>query len=76
MTSSRWGSFLTGLESKLDTILADEDPKTTRQPKGNEVRQEQRHKNENTASTGVQSRGDSMVLSLSSLSTDQATNAK
>ena len=23
--TSRWGSFLTGLESRLDTILADED---------------------------------------------------
>ena len=23
--ASRWGSFLTGLESRLDTILADED---------------------------------------------------
>lgn len=76
MASSRWGSFLTGLESKLDTILADEDPKTTRQPKGIEVRQEQNYKNEITASTGVQSRGDSMVLSLSSLRTDGATNAK
>lgn len=30
-TSSRWGSFLSSVESKLDTILADEDPKE--QPK-------------------------------------------
>lgn len=76
MATSRWGSFLTGLESKLDTILADEDPKSTRQPKGNETKQEQKQRNEITASTGVQSRGDSMVLSLSSFGTDRATNAK
>lgn len=76
MASSRWGSFLTGLESKLDTILADEDPKNTRQSKGNEARQDQKHKNEITASSGVQSRGDSMVLGLFSLGTDSATNAK
>lgn len=76
MASSRWGSFLTGLESKLDTILADEDPKNTRQSKGSEAKQDQKHKNEVTALTGVQSRGDSMVLSLSSLRTDGATNAQ
>lgn len=29
-TTSKWGSFLTGLESKLDTILGDEDPVASR----------------------------------------------
>lgn len=76
MAASRWGSFLTGLESKLDTILADEDPKTARQPKGNEAKQEQKHKNEVTAATGVRSRGDSMVLGLFALSRNGATNTK
>lgn len=75
MASSRWGSFLTGLESKLDTILADEDPKTTRHSKGNEGKQEQKHKFEIAAGTGVQSRGDSMVHSLSRFGTNGATNA-
>jgi hypothetical protein len=62
MATSRWGSFLTGLESKLDTILADDDPKSTREPKRSEGKQEQRLKNEAAASSGVRSRGDSMVL--------------
>ena len=74
MATSRWGSFLTGLESKLDTILADEDPKTARQSKGNEAKQEHKQKAEVAASTGIRSRSDSMVLSLFGLSTDEVTN--
>ncbi len=31
--SSRWGSFLAGVESRLDTILADEDPSSSSQKK-------------------------------------------
>ena len=33
--TSRWGSFLTGLESKLDTILADEDVNSKNKTDGN-----------------------------------------
>lgn len=43
--SSRWGSFLTGLESKLDTILADEDPSKTPN-KGTSKTQDQPSKTE------------------------------
>ncbi len=31
--SSRWGSFLAGVESRLDTILADEDTSSSSQKK-------------------------------------------
>ena len=33
-SSSRWGSFLAGVESRLDTILADEDPKSQAKQNG------------------------------------------
>lgn len=76
MAASRWGSFLTGLESKLDTILADEDPKTARQPKGNEAKSEEKHQNEVTAPSGSTSRGDSRVLRVTGSSTDEAANTE
>ena len=37
--AGRWGSFISGLESKLDTILADED--TASKSKGDDVKSEQ-----------------------------------
>jgi hypothetical protein len=76
MAASRWGSFLTGLESKLDTILADEDPKSARQPKGNESKSEEKHQNEVTAPSGSTSRGDSRVLRVSEISMDEGANTK
>lgn len=36
--TSRWGSFLTGLESKLDTILADDD--VSSKAKANDIESE------------------------------------
>ena len=30
--SSRWGSFLSSVESRLDTILAEDDPKASKRP--------------------------------------------
>lgn len=40
--AGRWGSFISGLESKLDTILADED--TTTKSKGDGSNSEQAEK--------------------------------
>ena len=34
--SSRWGSFLAGVESRLDTILADEGPPSSSQKQDDE----------------------------------------
>ncbi|KAL8655504.1 MAG: hypothetical protein Q9226_003031 [Calogaya cf. arnoldii] len=39
--SSRWGAFLAGVESRLDTILADEDQPSTR-PKADTTQQQQK----------------------------------
>lgn len=45
---SRWGSFLAGVESRLDTILADEDPRSTN-PKANLVSRDQAEKKDATS---------------------------
>ena len=51
-SSSRWGSFLqqavAGVESRLDTILADDDSPATRQPRGDTKIMEQQAKRDKT----------------------------
>ena len=44
--SSRWGTFLAGVESRLDTILADEDASPSTQKKEDEISQAQVAKKE------------------------------
>lgn len=62
-STSKWGSFLTGLESKLDTILGDEDPATSRAASKDGGTQDQATKKEAVASLSVgKSRGESTVL--------------
>lgn len=62
--TSRWGSFLAGVESKLDTILADESTTSTPTPAKDEGTQEQPLKNEAKAVPVTKSRPDSMVSAL------------
>ncbi|KAL8672902.1 MAG: hypothetical protein Q9168_002656 [Polycauliona sp. 1 TL-2023] len=58
--SSRWGAFLAGVESRLDTILADEDQPSTR-PKGDTTQQQQNVKKDPTApSTSNKANGESI----------------
>lgn len=60
--SSRWGSFLAGVESKLDTILADE-PATSSSPAAKDGgNREQPTKKDVTTGDATRVRGDSMVL--------------
>ena len=49
--SSRWGSFLAGVESKLDTILADEDTSTSSQKKEDGGLRSQARKKETQAAS-------------------------
>ncbi|KAL9042157.1 MAG: hypothetical protein Q9180_000805, partial [Flavoplaca navasiana] len=46
--SSRWGAFLAGVESRLDTILADEDQPSTR-PKADATQQQQNARKDSPA---------------------------
>ena len=46
--ASRWGSFLAGVESRLDTILADDDTASGR-PKSNAVPQDHAEKKDASA---------------------------
>lgn len=60
--SSRWGSFLAGVESKLDTILADE-PATSSSPAAKDGgNREQQAKKDVMTVDAARVRGDSMVL--------------
>ena len=62
-TTSRWGSFLNGLESKLDTILADEDPAAKRPGKADGLVQGQAGKKDGLQSSErPESRGESIVF--------------
>lgn len=68
-TTSKWGSFLTGLESKLDTILGDEDPTASRAAvKEDGGTQDQPAKKEALAPLSAAStRGNSIVLAFNSI---------
>lgn len=67
-TTSKWGSFLTGLESKLDTILGDEDPTASRVAAKDGGTQDQPAKKEPLAPLSAAStRGSSIVLAFNSI---------
>lgn len=64
--TSRWGSFLAGVESKLDTILADEGTTSTPIPANDGESQEQPVKKEAMAVPVLKMRADSRSLSIES----------
>lgn len=59
--SSRWGSFLAGVESKLDTILADEPASSSSATKDGGNWEQPARKDVTTGDT-TRVRGDSMML--------------
>lgn len=60
--SSRWGSFLAGVESKLDTILADEPASSSSPAAKDGGNREPLAKKDVTTGDVARVRGDSMVL--------------